>query len=395
MNGKKLSVLFLALCLTLALAACGGDKAPAEVTPSAAEPTPAAATPAPTPSGEPRPEPDAQPEPEPTPEPEPEPEPAPEWEPDWTLLDFTEVEGAVRFVRERSDDLWSNDAGDRQYFCCETLTAYDSEDRVLFVRSVDSDEYASEQVCVWGVPCYAYDFETYINSARFRTNQGDDTLREDVYEAASDELFRTENSGTDGLSRVDYEYDEKGNLKRELTVVPTEEGDFPVCVTTYTYDSWSGELIRKVYEEGAGTQMIWEYEYEDGALRSERRTAIDEYGEKRSTETRYDYNTDGKLISEEQTDVEGVRRWEYEYDDPTGEVSRVVYSGLTDYVETLTYTDWGAIKSSRTEYLDDPEVDTAAYEYDAERRLVLAVETIEYGASRDVRTTTWAYEPAD
>ena len=122
---------------------------------------------------------------------------------------------------------------------------------------------------------------------------------------------------------------------------------------------------------------------------------IDEYGEKHTTESRYDYNEEGELIRKDETDMEGERRWEYEYDDETGEVSRISYNGYTHYVETLTYTEWGDIKSVRTEYLDDPEVDTVEYEYDAECRPVRIVESYEYGASRESRTTTYSYEFAD
>ncbi len=393
MYWKKLVVLLLALCLTAAFSACGGEKAPAEVEPIVVTPVPAEVTP----DGvqDPTAAPDAQPEPEP--EPEPTPEPEPEWEPDWTLLDFTDVEDAVRFVRERYESRWSNDSGDRMRFCSETLTAYDNEGRVRFERTVDSDDYASEFVYSYGVPCYEYEWETYINSTRFRTNEGEGTLREDIYEAATDVLFRTVNSGTDVLFRIDYEYDTKGNLTGEITVVPSAEEDYPVSVKTYTYDSWSGELIREVYEEGAGagSQTVTEYEYEDGRLCNERTMLIDEYGEKHTTESRYDYNEEGELIRKDETDMEGERSWEYEYDDETGEVSRISYNGYTHYVETLTYTEWGDIKSVRTEYLDDPEADTVEYEYDAECRPVRIVESYEYGASRESRTTTYSYEVAD
>ncbi len=409
MKKRKLPALLLALCLVfaLALSACGGapkESEPVVVTPGVNDTPGAAATPetAPEQTPEAAPEPDASPEPEPeaSPEPAPDDDPAADgWEPDWSLLDFTEVEGAARYVRERCDSKWWNDYGDETYDHIETLTAYDGEDRVLFVRKVDSARWASESVYGWGVPCYEYDYETYVNSVRYRSNQGDDTLSEDVFEAVTDVRFRTENSGTDGLSRIEYAYDTNGNLVQELTVVPAEEEAFPVCVRNYTYDSWDGWLIREVYEEGAGagTIVVTEYEHED-----DRRTLEHTHGEDRDDgseywyETAWEYDGDGRVSAEEtRWDDGAAERTEYAYDEATGEVSRAVFTGPNgSMTTTYAYTGRGDLESARTEYEDSGEIDVLEYEYDAERRLVKLTQTVDYGDARIVDVTTWSYESA-
>ena len=401
MRTKKLFALLLALCLALALAACGGaPDVPAEVTPKAASPAPEiAATPEAAPSPEQTPEASPEPDAVQTPEPEPDVEEEPEderWEPDWSLLDFTAVEGAARYIRERCDSTWRNDYGDRTVFHSETLTAYDGEDRVLFERLVDSDGYASEYVYAYGVLCFEYDYDTYIDSVRFRSNQGDDTLTEDVYDAVTDVRFRTELSGTEGLSRIEYAYDTNGNIIQELTVVPTEEEAFPVCVRNYTYDSWDGWLIREVYEDGAGAGMkiVTEYEHEDDRLCAELTTLTDYEGETHVTETKYFYDERGNLAAQETVSDEGSERWEFEYVPGTDELSRTVFVGLTSYEERYAYTDWGALLNTDTTYHNDPERDSVECEYDAQRRLVRRTETYDYGASRETRVTTRSYEPA-
>ena len=406
MNGRKILALAVALCLAAALTACGGTAAPAEVKPSVVTPGAGSATPSPVaePSPETVPDPDIGPEAEPTPEPEDSDgggdEPSDDgWEPDWSLLDFTEVEGAVRFVRERYDSRWWNDYGDEAYDHIETLTAYDEEDRVLFEREVDSAGWASEYVYTWGVPCYEYDYETYINSVRYRSNHGDDTLSEDVYETVSNVRFRTEYSGTDGLSRIEYVYDTNGNLMQELTVVPTEEEALPVCVRNYTYDSWDGWLIREVYEEGAGAgiRITTEYEHEDDRLTLERTIGQDfNDGGEYWYETAWEYDEEGNMIAEEtRYGNDAVERSEYEYDEVMGTVMRVVsISPNGNMTTTYTYTGWGDVESSRSEYEDTGEVDTLEYEYDVECRLVKLTQTVDYGDARSVDVTTWSYELA-
>ena len=368
MELRKIAAALTALCLLFALSACGGGNAPAEVKPSVVTPR-AESTPAPAPDETPEPTPEATPSPEPEPSeaPEPDDDPAADgWEPDWTLLDFTEVEGAVRFVRERYDSMWRSDYGDERYDHIETLTAYDEEDRVLFERTVDSAGWASEYVYTWGVPCYEYDFETYVNGTRFRSNHGDDSLSRDVFETVTDVRICTENSGTEGVSKVEYEYDTKGNLTQELTVIPSEGAEYPVCVRTYTYDSWDGSLIREVFAEGAGagTEVVTEYEYEDGLLRKEHTSGQDHNdGSEYWHETVWEYDADGDVTAEETRYDDGVvERIEYEYDEVMGGVARAVFTGPNgNSTTTYAYTGWGDVESSRTEYEGGWEVDTLEY----------------------------------
>lgn len=161
--------------------------------------------------------------------------------------------------------------------------------------------------------------------------------------------------------RVDYEYDENGNLVREQRT----ENDVIVAITVYEYNE-NGILIKKDQYEGEDF-MICSYEYELDENGNAKRCIRHDFIEGVDIENRYTYDSKGNMITDVSCDADGAvqNRMEYDYDENGNEIKCSIYDGFGGLQSSTTneysYDDYGNIEKVVCSHSDGSQGTTIQY----------------------------------
>lgn len=161
--------------------------------------------------------------------------------------------------------------------------------------------------------------------------------------------------------RVDYEYDENGNLTREQRT----ENEIVTAVTVNTYND-SGKLIKEEQYEGEEF-LLCAYEYELDEAGNAVKCIRHDYLEGTDVEDRYTYDDKCQLISTVTCDAEGnaQSRTEYSYDENGNEIKCSVYDsqgGLQSSTSNeYKYDDYGNIAKNVCTHSDGTPGTTIKY----------------------------------
>ena len=161
--------------------------------------------------------------------------------------------------------------------------------------------------------------------------------------------------------KVDYEYDENGNLVREQRT----ENDVIAAVTVYTYND-KNVLVKEEQYEGEEF-MLCAYEYVLDENGNVEKCIRHDYLEGIDSENRYTYDSNGNVIADVSYDADGniQNRIEYNYDENGNEVKRSVFDsngGMQSSTSNeYSYDEYGNIEKVVSTHSDGSQGTTVQY----------------------------------
>lgn len=165
--------------------------------------------------------------------------------------------------------------------------------------------------------------------------------------------------------RVNYEYDEAGNLVKETRVL----GETVLAVTAYEYNEQGQCVSEKHYQGESFLAAEYSYGY-DAKGRKANCVRVDNM-EGETIENRYTYDANDRLITDLRCDAEGnvIDRIEYTYDEQGNELKRSVFGSDGVLRSFIKYE----------------------YTYDEAGNYTERVSTDSEGGSTTTTQYTWAY----